>query len=141
MVFGSMLPSNSEKIFARDFSDRDQYNAFKHSLRVFRTIKSIKITKKDSQKSEDEIAMKDSISYLKINNDYNKNVSLISKALDTTRDCHLALLSSRIISNIFRSRRSVKLDRPEFIYFFTTQEVKDLSKHSDNLSTVRLNFR
>jgi len=84
--------------------------------------------------------MKDSISYLKMKGQNSRNFSLITKSLDVNRDYNLALLSSRMISNIIGTRKSVKFKQPEFIYFFNNQEVKDLSKPSDNLSAIHLNF-
>lgn len=128
------------KIFARDFSDRDEYNAFKHSIRVFPTLKSVRLTPKQESPSKDILEMKDSISYLKMKDKNSKKVTLISKSLDVIRDYNLALLSSRMISNIICTRRSVKFNRPEFIYFFDCKEIESLAIPSDNLSTIQLNF-
>lgn len=128
------------KIFARDFTDRDEYNAFKHSMRVFPTLKAVKLTPRKEALSKEILEMKESVSYLKMLDKDSPKTTLISKSLDVNRDYNLALLSSRMISNIIGSRRSVKLKKPEFIYFFTEQEIKDLSKPSNNLSTIHLNF-
>lgn len=128
------------RIFARDFSDRDEYNAFKHSMRVFPTLKAVKLTPRNHVFPKQILEMKESVSYLKMMDKDSPKTKLISKSLDINRDYNLALLSSRMISNIIGSRRSVKFKQPEFIYFFTDQEIKDLSKPSDNLSTIHLNF-
>lgn len=128
------------KVFAKDFTDRDEYNAFKHSMRVFPTMKSVKLTPGREALYKETLEMKESVSYLKMMDKNSPKTKLISKSLDANRDYNLALLSSRMISNIIGSRRSVKFKKPEFIYFFTDQEIKDLSKPSNNLATIHLNF-
>ena len=84
--------------------------------------------------------MRESISYLKIKKMVGEKVSLISKSLDTVRDYNLALLSASMISNIIKSRKAVKLNKQEFIYYFSPKEIEEKSKAISNLSTIQMNF-
>jgi hypothetical protein len=45
-----------------------------------------------------------------------------------------------MISNIIKSRKSLKLKKREFIYYFDKKDISKYAKPKGNLSAFRLNF-
>lgn len=117
---------------AKDFSDRIDYNAYKHGLRLFPTIKKISIGGKTRTFDFD---FENSYTILKGKKDYdgdddkadanneNKNRFRV-KTFDLERDLRMIEFCSELISNIILTRRSV---------YFPTNEKKFYYFHEINI--------
>ena len=89
--------------FAKEFSDRAEYNAFKHALRAFPALTKFEAINKVTKKSLIAWDMSRSITYLIEGKD--RSLSLETRPLDTERDVRMAQICSMLISNIVRSRK------------------------------------
>lgn len=89
--------------FAKEFSDRAEYNAFKHALRIFPAMRTFEAINRATQKPLITWDMTRSITYLTESDD--GSISLETRPLDTERDMRMAQVCSRLISNIVRSRK------------------------------------
>ncbi len=89
--------------FAKEFSDRAEYNAFKHALRILPTLQKFEAISKGDGKPIITIDMSRSLTYLTEEDD--GSISFNTRPLDTKRDMQMAQVCSRLISNIVRSRK------------------------------------
>jgi hypothetical protein len=89
--------------FAAEFSDRHEYNAFKHALRILPTFQKVEIGPHGSNKPILTLDMTNSITYMV---EENESISFRTKPLDTERNMRMGLVCAYLISNIVRSRRA-----------------------------------
>ncbi len=89
--------------FAQEFSDRDEYNAFKHALRILPTMQKLEMGPKGAEKPVVTLDMSNSMTYLV---EEDEALSFRTKPFDTVRDMRMGLVCSYLISNIVRSRRA-----------------------------------
>ena len=90
--------------FAKEFSDRGEYNAFKHALRAFPAMMKIEAIQRATQKRLITWDLSRSISYLTEGED--RSLTLETRPLDTERDMRMGQTCSLLISNIVRSRKA-----------------------------------
>ncbi len=88
--------------FSKEFIDRDEYNAFKHSLRIVPALQKIEIGTSGSDKTFVSLDMNNSMTYIIEEGD---SISFKTKPIDTLRDMRMSLVCSYLISNIVRSRK------------------------------------
>ena len=101
------------KIFARDFSDRGEYNAYKHALRFYNSSFALSIGITGSQKMHTLGASNDSITYLeeKMKKLQKGKVEPTGYILKTTkpfnfqRDFNCCLTIYEMINNIINTRK------------------------------------
>lgn len=94
-------------IIAKEFNDRDDYNAFKHSLRVINTIKSIYLAKANNINDNIKFDYSNSITYLKdVSKKENKDCTIVVKPFDTIRDYNITDFCSKLIYQIIRYRQT-----------------------------------
>lgn len=120
--------------FANDFSDRGEYNAFKHSLRFYNTNFGLAI--RTSNKSSFSLGQsEDAIIYLEeYKEDKEKKVEGIIKVAQTTkpfdfaRDYECCLIIYNLIANIIKSRKHyiVKDRNPLKLYIFSDPKFLDV---------------
>jgi hypothetical protein len=104
-ILNSLQPIKSILIaLAKEFSDRDEYNAFKHSLRLFPIIRFFEFYKQGITDPLLKIDLSNSLTVLKKGTDDSMVFQI--KPLDTVRDYRMCLLCCNLISNIVRSRRA-----------------------------------
>lgn len=98
-------------LFAKDFSDRSEYNAYKHSLRFYNSSFAISIGETGSQNRLTVGASNDSIIYLeeekKKGPDYKAtgHVLQIIKLFDFERDYSCCIVIYEMIKNIINTRK------------------------------------
>lgn len=98
------------KTVAQDFVDRDEYNAIKHSVRLFQTLNGVGIRSADGRELPPELAdLSESMTYLREAGDIPE---MVVKPLDSDRDYRLSIVCWQMISNIIRLRRA---------YFFPSE--------------------
>ncbi len=95
-------------LFAKDFSDRGEYNAYKHSLRFYNSSFAMSIGLTGSQQMHTIGASNDSITYLEEQRKEQKGTGRIlqtTKPFDFERDCNCCLVIYLMIKNIISTRK------------------------------------
>lgn len=96
------------KMFAKDFSDRGDYNAFKHSLRFYNTPFKMGLSLTGSDKTIVMGNSGDSITYLEEKKNKENDESHIyktTKPFDFERDFRCCLIINDLILNIIKTRK------------------------------------
>jgi len=91
------------RIFAKDFSDRNGYNAYKHSLRFYHSSFGLSIGLHGSPKKFNLGQSEDAIFYLE--KDKKNQLRKVIKPFDYERDFRLCLIIHSMISNIINTRK------------------------------------
>jgi hypothetical protein len=92
------------KIIARDFTDRDEYNSYKHGLRIIPALSELKLVDPKTSEIKLEWNLKDSMSFFcKTKNE--DEVKIKTKLFDSDRDFRLTRFCSNMISSIIDTRR------------------------------------
>ena len=95
-------------LFAKDFSDRGEYNAYKHSLRFYNSSFAMSIGLTGSQQMHTIGVSNDSITYLEEQRKEQKGTGRIlrtTKPFDFERDCNCCLVIYSMIKNIISTRK------------------------------------
>ncbi|MBA7549602.1 hypothetical protein ES705_42092 [subsurface metagenome] len=93
-------------LFAKDFSDRNEYNAYKHSLRFYHSpiwLEFGEILNGDKTKPILNMNAEDSFTFLCKNQD--GNIDLRTKAFDPNRDYKMIALCHNLIQNVINLRK------------------------------------
>lgn len=97
------------KRFAKDFSDRGEYNAYKHSLRFYNSPSHFAIVPEGSTNPAIARKSKDSIIYVEESDDNGKRelkqILNTSKPFDFYRDYVCCLIVHRLLNNIINTRK------------------------------------
>jgi len=92
------------RIMASDFLDRDEYNAYKHGLRLIPSITELSLLNTNTGKKEMTWNLDESMSFYKqtINPDV---LTVVTKVFDSGRDHQMAYLCSNLIHHLVYFRR------------------------------------
>ena len=115
---------NSLGLFAKDFSDRTEYNAYKHGLRILPLLKGFTTLNSETAQTV-HFDFSDSITYM---TEKDNQIKYTTKVFDTERDFQMTVLVSYFISNITNARKGVFFDQAKLLRFFHPDEVSKLSK-------------
>lgn len=93
-------------VLAKEFNSRGEYNALKHTMRIFPSVSNMFVRRSDS---DDEpwarlLDMTGSMSYLEPGKD--QSISIHAVPMDSERDHALTIIAAGLISNIVRSRHA-----------------------------------
>ncbi|MBU2906406.1 hypothetical protein KO529_16540 [Arenibacter algicola] len=91
---------------AKDFSDRDEYNAYKHALRIFPSFKALYLLDAETNKVGMEWDLSNSLSF-QTYEEKNEKSSIRTKVFDTERDFKMTLFCGNLIYNIMAFREIV----------------------------------
>jgi len=128
------------RAFASEFTDRDEYNAIKHSVRLIHLMKDLVVAQRGSDETLIKRDFKDSMSYIKQEAD--GSLSAYTKPLDTVRDFKMTTVCSNLISNIFRSRRyHFTKDDSIVIHTLTDESFTDATKRNVDWTYFKMNFK
>ncbi|NJX15392.1 hypothetical protein [Tamlana crocina] len=135
------------KTLAIDFSKRDEYNAYKHTMRVFPTFESIHILNSKKLKEELSFDISNSASY-QIYNDKEKETIVKTKLFAPERDFKMTEICSRLIFNMFELRSIVFGDRRQktpnekiAIVMFNKENIEDSIKHNVKIQDLNFNSK
>lgn len=119
---------NIIEVIAKDFSDRNEYNAIKHSIRLLPIMKTWEIITKAGEGRRFSFDLTNSMTFLREEPDG----SLVhhTKMLDTERDFKMSLLVVRLISNLIRGRKTFFFKQMEPLYTFSEDDY-NLANKSD----------
>jgi hypothetical protein len=98
---------------AKELVNRDEYNAFKHTWRLFPTINDIEIGNKDH--SMKVFSAQHPYTYLIENDD--SSTTQVTNDLESERDYRICILVHQLMSNIILTRRSIHFPNSEDRFF------------------------
>lgn len=94
------------KIIASDFTNREEYNAYKHGLRIIPAVKTIMLGDLKTNEIKVKWDLSDSMSfYLKTKSP--NEVKIVTKLYDSERDYSMTMFCSRLIYHLIFYRRLV----------------------------------
>ncbi|MCD2424939.1 hypothetical protein LQ567_19300 [Niabella pedocola] len=135
------------KLLAFDFSNRDEYNSYKHGLRIIPTISELIFARVDNPEIVLKFDLTDSLSYLikQKNED-----EIISKTvpMDSKRDFEMTRFCSNLIANITYLRKiTLEKDKPTGgeegipIPFFGLEEIMECNKRSVSMTELTYSIK
>ena len=129
-------------IFAEDFSDRNEYNAFKHALRLLYCNPGVKIESNDKSKSI-EFQSPEGFIYLdKIKNEEGEVLlRRVTKSFSIEKDYLLGIACCQLISNIIRTRKARYFKTKEHIYLFNDFDFKKPYKNIGEFQKLEETFQ
>lgn len=123
---------------AKDFSDRKEYNSYKHGLRILPLSRKFQAFKNDTNKEIINLDFSDSMTFI---HQHKNELSIITKAFDTERDFKMTIVVSYLIANIINIRKGLFFNKEgdqTYVRFFDSTLIDDLSK--SNISARDLKF-
>lgn len=122
------------RIIAREFMDREEYNAYKHGLRIMPSITEIMLVPLEFEIENLTFDLRDSMSfYTKMSN--REDIKIVTKIFDSNRDYRMTYLCSNLIHQlIFYRRIEMKLlgDENKFskikYFFYSEKNIMDFNK-------------
>lgn len=129
------------KIIAVDISDRKEYNAYKHGLRIFPVNSFFSF---HDHKTGDEIIkwdIKDSMSFME-RDEKTGQIDVVTKLFDSERDHNLTIMCNNLISNIILIRRISYQEGAQTvgIVLFKTEDVDKLSKPNVKIQDLKISL-
>lgn len=122
------------KILANDFVKREEYNAYKHGLRIIPATEKLAFADPDTLEIKLEMDLSDSMSFYAKTKDKEK-LKVVTKVFDSERDYKMTILCSKLIHSILFYRRvsmRFESDKNKFekipVLFFDKDWVNDCSK-------------
>jgi hypothetical protein len=129
------------KTLALDFSQRDEYNAYKHGIRIFPSYKSIQVVSVDDMKEKIKWDLSNSVSFYTFN-DKLKESKITTKLFDSERDFLMTRLCSNLIFTLINYRDVVvnpeqrQKDEQIKINFFDLDSVEDCKQHHVDVQDI-----
>lgn len=90
-------------ILAKDFSDRDEYNAYKHALRIYPSIKKMILAEHKTLKERISFDLSNSMSF-QLFDEKTKKATIKTKVLDSERDFQMTSFCSNLIHHMIYFR-------------------------------------
>jgi hypothetical protein len=135
------------KELAIDFHNRDEYNSYKHTMRVFPNYESIKLINPKTLKEELEFDLSNSVSYQKYNDKENETI-IKTKLFDPERDYEMTKFCSRLIYNMLELRNIMfnkatikNQDEKIAIFLFNESKITELTKHNVDIQDIVLSTK
>lgn len=123
-------------IFARDLTDKSEYNSLKHALRVFPHSSFLKISSADNEKQIMNLEFKNAQQFII---DSKQGIKIITKNFNAKRDYEYTLIASSMIWNIIKLRdkfiNRTKEGEPLHIYFYDHELYKEIESENIGLRT------
>lgn len=92
------------RILASDFLSRDEYNAYKHGLRLISSVQELRMFDPKTKETNMKWDLSDSMSYYQPTKDPNE-ITIITKVFDSERDFQMAYFCSNLIHQLIYYRR------------------------------------
>lgn len=131
-------------ILSQEFSDRSEYNCYKHGLRIIPALSFFKLMRADNNNQIADWDLSDSMTYYK-EDLKEKKIEFVTKVFDTERDFNMLRLCSDLLWNMIKIRDMAfnklpkKGDDPVTleILFFDMDLVKEANKGYIPLQNLR----
>lgn len=122
-------------IIARDLSPKDEYNAFKHGLRVLPLWEKFVISEKDDPEKKIEFDLSGCYTYLKFSRD-RTSVEEIASRYNTDIDLKKIYLTTIILGGIIESRKQ-RFYGDGQIQHFTDFDISELLKEEEGITSFK----
>jgi hypothetical protein len=121
-------------ILAKDFTNRDIYNSYKHGLRLIPALKNIFLLDRKTMQEIVKFDLSNSITYMTVN-EKDKSIKYTTKNYDIWRDIELSKFAIGLISNIINLRRaSLRVGEEQFpIHTYPTDNFDVVDKGTNDL--------
>jgi hypothetical protein len=135
---------NGLYVLAIEFSDRDEYNCYKHGMRIIPALTFFKLMRADNNNQIVNWDLSNSMTYYKEDAKENK-MEFVTKVFDTERDLNLLRLCSDLLWNVIKIRdvafnklpKSSSEEFPIEILFFDKDLVSVANKGNIPLQNLR----
>jgi hypothetical protein len=129
-------------LLANEFSDRKEYNCYKHGLRIIPAISNFKIMNAEDQSKSFTWDLNDSMTYYTEEDKINK-MEFVTKIFDNERDIKLIRICSDLLWNIIKLRdiafnKAGNVDGKLNIFLFDKDLVKEAYKMNVPFQNLRL---
>lgn len=123
-------------IFAKDLTDKSEYNSLKHALRVFPHSSFLKISSVENEKQIMNLEFKNAQQFIL---DTKQGIKIITKNFNAKRDFEYTLIASSMIWNIIKLRdkfiNRTKEGEPLHIYYYDHEMYKKIESENVGLKT------
>ncbi|MFC0878932.1 hypothetical protein ACE01N_20225 [Saccharicrinis sp. FJH2] len=131
-------------LLANDFSDRDEYNSYKHTLKIFPNFDQFKLKSIDTDSINSTFDVSDSVTFFRKDKKTGKE-TLVTKVFDTERDLKMTSISSDLIWNIIMPRKLIfsKKERTSNeieLVLFLMKDIKEKSNRNIKVNDLKLTF-
>lgn len=126
-------------VLASEFSDRGEYNAIKHSIRLFPFIAKWEIGATDGQGPKISFDLSDSMTFLREEPD--ETLIHETRQFDTERDFNMTVLGARLISNIIRGRRAYFFKEGVTLFTFEEEALMSANKRSVAVQNLSISIK
>jgi hypothetical protein len=124
-------------IFAKDFSDRNEYNAFKHTHRLYHSKNVLKIAPTGTNDFKNFGETENAFNFIER---VKGKIQLTTKSFDPDRDYELSLLANNMLSNIIVLRKQYYHNIQAAFYTFHNLDLNDISKMKSSLHKFSLSL-
>lgn len=90
-------------IIAKDFSDRKEYNSYKHGLRILPALRKVSVFEPETMKEQFSWDLKGSVTFFSYNKKTEETI-YTTKVFDTERDLRMTSICSYLIWNMIKLR-------------------------------------
>lgn len=128
-------------LLALEFSDRREYNCYKHGLRIIPALSNLQVMAVEDQSKCFTWDLNDSMTYYTEDEKANK-FEFVTKVFDSQRDIKLIRICCDLLWNIVKLRdiafnKAGKIDGSLHIFFFNKDLVKDAYKMNVSIQNLR----
>ena len=128
------------RLIAKDFIDREEYNCYKHGLRIIPALKELTIVDINTMQSHIKWNLDDSMSFF-LKTEMTDEVKISTKIFDPRRDYQMTYFCSNLISNMiyyrkmaFETKKDPKAQMA--LAFFGKDQVSDCDKVNVELQNL-----
>jgi hypothetical protein len=118
-------------IFAKDFSDRNEYNAYKHTHRLYHSKNILKIAPTGTNDFKDFGETENAFNFIER---IKGKIQLTTKSFDPDRDYNLSILANNLLTNIIVLRRLHYHNIQAVFYSFHKIDLNEIDKIKSSLS-------
>lgn len=128
------------RLVAKDFIDREEYNCYKHGLRIIPALKELSIVDMKTMEPHIKWNLEDSMSFF-LKTKMSDEVKISTKVFDSNRDFQMTHFCSNLISNMVYYRKmafDIKKDPKSqmAMVFFGKEQVSDCDKINVELQNL-----
>lgn len=135
---------NGLLVLAQEFSNRSEYNCYKHGLRIIPALSFFKLMRADNNNQIANWDLSDSMTYYREDEKENK-MEFVTKVFDTDRDLNLLRLCSDLLWSMIKIRDIAFNKLPKSssetasvqILFFNKDLIKDANKGNIPIQNLR----
>jgi hypothetical protein len=130
-------------VLAKDFSDRDEYNAYKHALRIYPTMEKLILADQKTLTERLSFDLSNSVSYQIFDKKANKT-TIKTKLLDSERDSEMTSFCSNLIHHMIYFRdlvynadsQKISKEKQIKISIFDNDAIAKCSEHNVEIQNL-----